>query len=142
MIDNHLPPTPAPEDIARRDPTPRPARPQGEAKTLSNGAVVTLVGGGALKEKSANGDYVELEGPNGAPLLVGAKAHVTVKRYKNGDVSIGKSNTISATIWAVNNAVNADQSMTLTGSIVAHDIRIGQGSTLALRNGCRNFSVS
>lgn len=78
----------------------------------------------------------------GVSTSVIAGPNITTKHklfFANGDVSIGKSSTISATIWALNNAVNADQSLTLTGSVVAHDIHIGQGGTLTVRSGFRNL---
>jgi hypothetical protein len=56
-----------------------------------------------------------------------------------GGISIGKSNTISATMFAPDGTIDAGDGLSLTGAFVARDIHIGQSSTLALRSGFRNL---
>jgi len=57
-------------------------------------------------------------------------------------VSIGKTSTISATIFAPNGPIDAGDSLDLTGSFVAQNIHIGHDSTLTLRSGFRNLPPS
>jgi hypothetical protein len=81
----------------------------------------------------------------GANTTIGAAPPVTTKHkmiFVRGAVSIGKSNTISATILAPNGAIDAGDSLSLTGAFVARDIHIGHDSTLTLRSGFRNLPPS
>jgi hypothetical protein len=54
-------------------------------------------------------------------------------------VSIAKECSISATIFAPNGSIDADQTLALTGAFVARDIHVGRDSTLTLRSGFRNL---
>ncbi len=59
--------------------------------------------------------------------------------FVGGNVSIGKTSTISATVFAPNGTIDGGDSLTLTGSFVARDIHIGRDGTLTLRSGFRNL---
>jgi len=70
-----------------------------DEKTLSNGAVLTLVNWGAVKEKAATNGAVEVEGPGGSPLILGPGARLTLKRTKAGDAVVSTDDHRSIT-WA------------------------------------------
>ncbi|HEY6139324.1 MAG TPA: hypothetical protein VI670_16290 [Thermoanaerobaculia bacterium] len=59
--------------------------------------------------------------------------------FAHAGVTIGKECNIAATFLAPNGTIDADQSLTFTGSLVGRDIHIGHGSTLTLRSGFRNL---
>src|SRR5206468_9836054 len=78
----------------------------------------------------------------GANTTIAAAPPVTTKHKMilvRGAVSIGKSSTVGATIFAPNGTIDADQSLTLTGSFVARNIHIGREGSLTLRSGFRNL---
>lgn len=93
LLERPLAPPPADpiaREPARRDPpaaAPRPAtpridRPGPTERTLSNGAVVSLVNWGPLTERAKRGDEVEIEGPGGAPVVLGPRTRLTLKRSR------------------------------------------------------------
>jgi hypothetical protein len=92
------PPVPTPQDFPRLPVPERPVVPEGqhrldraggpEARTLSNGAVLTLVNWGALKDRPSTNDFVEVEGPGGSPLLVGPKTRLTLRRLRGGSATV------------------------------------------------------
>ena len=71
-------------------PTPKPVKAQSgrETRTLSNGAVLTLVNWGAVNEKPAAGGLVEVDGPGGSALVLAPSARLLLKRGRSGDVTI------------------------------------------------------
>lgn len=78
----------------------------------------------------------------GASTTIAGAPPVTTKHKMilvRGAVSIGKSSTIGATVFAPSGTIDADQSLTLTGSFVARNIHIGREGTLTLRSGFRNL---
>jgi hypothetical protein len=128
----------------------------GDYGALSVGRDATLrLGGGPYTFASIvteRGATIVFDGPgelnvNGAISLgqsttIAAGPGVTTKHkmiFAHGAVSIGKESTISATIFAPNGTIDAEQTLTLTGSFVARDIHIGSGGTLTLRSGFRNL---
>ena len=77
----------------------------------------------------------------GQETTIGAAPGVTTKHkmfFAHGSVSIGKTATVSATIFAPAGTIDADQTLSLTGSLVAQDIHIARGATLSLRSGFFN----
>lgn len=78
----------------------------------------------------------------GASNTITAAPPVTTKHKMilvRGAVSIGKSSTVNATVFAPNGTIDADQALTLTGSFVARNIHIAKDGVLTLRSGFRNF---
>ncbi|MEZ0230945.1 MAG: hypothetical protein ACAI25_20165, partial [Planctomycetota bacterium] len=70
------------------DVRPGGTRPGTETRTLSNGAVITLINWGALSEKPAAAGLVEVEGPGASPLVLGPGTKLTLRRMKNGDALV------------------------------------------------------
>lgn len=134
---------------------------------IGRGATVRLPGGlyafaSITMQRAAT---IRWEGPGdivirdrltlGAETTIGVAPGITTKRRMffvggaNGtdglllstppSVSIGRDSNIAATIFAPNGTIDAGESMTLLGSLVARDVRVGRGSTLELRSGFRNL---
>src|SRR5581483_507153 len=59
-----------------------------ETKTLSNGAVLTLINWGPVTEKPGAGGLVEVEGPGASPLLLAGQTRLTLRRTKTGDAVV------------------------------------------------------
>lgn len=78
----------------------------------------------------------------GAEVDIVAAPGVTTKRkmfFVHGGVTIGRDCTVNATVHAPNGAIVAGQSLSMLGSFVARDIRIGRDSRLTVRSGFRNL---
>jgi len=78
----------------------------------------------------------------GQSTTIAAGPGVTTKHkmiFSKGAITIGKDSTIAATLFAPNGLIDAGQTLSLTGSFVAHDIHVARSSTLALRSGFRNL---
>ncbi len=103
------PRAPDPSPFVQEPPAPRPETPRveraaagRETRTLSNGAVLTLVNWGSLVEKRSQGGLVEIEGPGGSPLLLAAGTRLTLRRARSGDVIVSTDDHRTIT-WAQSN---------------------------------------
>src|SRR5262249_46462381 len=58
--------------------------------------------------------------------------------FVHGNVSLGKDDTVNATVHAPNGSIIAGDGLHLTGSLVGRDIGVGRSASLTLRSGFRN----
>ena len=81
----------------------------------------------------------------GADATIGVAPGVTTKHRMilvhgaDAAVSFGRTNRISATVFAPNGSIDVGNGSTVLGSLVARDVHVGRDSSLQLRSGFRNL---